>query len=222
MTQKRDGLYVWVTWLPKLMTGETNCQWASWFKSHYSGYDKAPTDFQLSVWQAEHNKCLSQLVEERTALNESIMKERQNRFKVRRPSGLVIAGEPDLITISPEGQYKVFDIKTGIPRHSDIIQVMLYMLLLPYASALYIGKQLSGCVVYNDHRTEIPYSAIDENFQKTVTYFLDIVQSPEPPPHTPNPEECRFCEITSADCPHRQEGTGQDEAAGSQNEDFPL
>lgn len=224
MTEKRDGIYVWVTWLPKLITGETNCHWSSWFKAHYTGYTKAPSDFQLSVWQAEHNLHLSELVKERTELKESILKEHQNRFKVKRASGLTISGEPDLVTITTEGEYTVFDVKTGIPRHSDIIQVMLYMLLLPYSNSMYKNKQISGCVVYKEHRTQIPHSSIDQAFQNNVTYFLNILESPDPPPQTPNPMECRFCDITSEDCHFRtEEGEDEEEKGDSADgEEFPL
>jgi len=35
MATKRDGVFVWITWLARVMAGEQNCEWASWFKAHY-------------------------------------------------------------------------------------------------------------------------------------------------------------------------------------------
>ena len=35
MATKRDGVFVWITWLARVMAGEQNCECASWFKAHY-------------------------------------------------------------------------------------------------------------------------------------------------------------------------------------------
>ena len=38
MAQPRaTGPYVWVTWLPRLLSGESSCEWASWFKAQQRG-----------------------------------------------------------------------------------------------------------------------------------------------------------------------------------------
>ena len=91
VTRPRDGLYVWVTWLSKLMAGEVRCHWAPWFRTHYTDYLRAPSDFQMAAWTAEHTQMLDQLVKEREGRGEGVFKEDQNRFRVRRPSGLTIA-----------------------------------------------------------------------------------------------------------------------------------
>jgi hypothetical protein len=211
MTRPRDVLYVWVTWLSRLMGGDVRCQWAPWFKTHYTGYIQVPSDFQLAVWTVEHTQLLDELSKERSALGEGIYRENQNEFKGRRPSGLVIAGRPDLITVDQGDHCTVYDVKTGKPRQSDIIQVMLYMMFLPYASPLYEGKELSGCVVYKDgSKSDIPHKTINDAFQKNVTYFLDILESADAPARTPHPTECHFCDITNADCPDRKEPGGAD------------
>lgn len=217
VTRPRDGLYVWVTWLSKLMAGEVRCHWAPWFRTHYTDYLRAPSDFQMAAWTAEHTRMLDRLVKEREAQGEGVFKEDQNRFRVRRPSGLTIAGRPDLIAVGKDGLATVYDAKTGEPRQSDIIQVMLYMMCLPYGSPLYKGKALQGRVVYKSGgHTHIPAEAIDTEFQGTVTYFLNLLESQDPPSKTPSPMECRFCDITTADCPDRIEadvadlGTAED------------
>lgn len=211
MNTPRTGLYVWVTWLSRLMAGDVSCQWASWFKTHYTGYARAPSDFQLAIWTVEHTQLLDRLAKERSALGESVYREGQNNFRAKRPSGLRIAGRPDLVAIDNTGYCTVFDTKTGNPRLSNIIQVMLYMLMLPYASGMYRGKSFTGCVVYkNGTRLDIPAKAVDEAFQEQVTYFLNILESADPPERTPSSSECRFCDITTADCARREEfkGTG--------------
>lgn len=202
--RKRDGLYVWVTWLSRLMAGESSCQWASWFKTHFTGYEKVAPDFQLAVWVAQHTQMVDQLAKEHSALGETILREEQTSFKVRRGSGLLIAGRPDLITISGAGQHKVHDAKTGNRSNSHTIQVMLYMMLLPYSQEDYKGKEFDGCVIYKDgNRCDVPAAVIDNDFRNQVTYFLDILEAPAPPEQTPSFGECKFCDISNTDCPAR-------------------
>jgi hypothetical protein len=206
MSRPRAGLYVWVTWLSHLMAGEVQCRWAPWFKTHYMSYERVPSNFQVAVWTVEHTQLLDEMVKERSAKNEGVYREDQNQFRVKRPSGLVISGKPDLITIDAVGHCKVYDAKTGTPRQSDIIQVLLYMMCLPYSSPVYKGKNFSGCVVYkNGLRSEIPASAVDKAFTEKVTYFLNTLESNDPPRQTPSQTECRFCDISSYDCSERQE-----------------
>lgn len=221
MTRARSGVYVWVTWLSKLMAGEANCQWSAWFRSHYTGYTKAPGDFQLATWTVEHTQLLDELTKERSALGETIYKESQNDFRATRPSGLAIAGRPDLISVEPDsGHCIVYDTKTGSPRQSDIIQVALYMMLLPYATPLYKGKKLDGCVVYKTNRSPVPHQIIDDKFQKNVTYFLNILESSTPPEKLPTHVGCRFCDITSEDCPERV--SLEEPTLSAEDQGFPL
>ena len=166
VTRPRSGTYVWVTWLSTLMAGEVGCHWAPWFKAHHTEYTKAPSDFQLAVWTAEHTQLLDELAKERSALDESGYKENQNHFRLRRSSGQTIAGRPDLIAVDGTGHATVYDAKTGKPRHSHIIQIMLYMMCLPYASPVYKGRALQGCVVYRSgERSTVPTEAIDDAFR---------------------------------------------------------
>ncbi|MBI4507833.1 MAG: PD-(D/E)XK nuclease family protein [Chloroflexi bacterium] len=206
MVRSRDGVYVWVTWLAKLMAGEFTCQWSAWFRSHYTGYTRAPSDFQLAAWTAEHAQLLDELVRERAGVGEAVYREDQNRFRVRRSSGLRLAGKPDLIAIDRSGRVTVYDAKTGRPKHSDLIQIMLYMMCLPHASPLYKGKALHGCAIYaNGQRSDIPPAGIDDAFRRTATYFLDLLDASSPPRRTPTVWDCRFCDITVADCEDRLE-----------------
>ena len=188
------------------MAGETKCQWAPWFKTHYTNYQKAPSDFQLAVWTVEHTQLLDEIAKECSSKKEGVFREDQNQFRVKRPSGLVLSGKPDLVTLDELGHGKVYDVKTGNPKQSDIIQVLLYMMCLPYASPVYKGKQLTGCVVYKDgNRSEIPASGLDKAFRSNVSYFLDVLESKEKPKQTPSEGECKFCDIANAECSERQE-----------------
>ena len=207
MTTSRGGPYVWVTWLSRLMAGDVKCTWSVWFKTHYKDYARAASDFQLAQWQAEHTRLVSQLDTERRALGESVRLENQNAFRVKATrGGLILSGQPDVITLDTQGEVTVYDAKTGNKRQSDLLQVMLYMRCVPYASALYKGKLPSGCVAYKDgYRSDIPASAVDGDFKQNVSYFLGLLEADTPPRRVPSPQECRYCEVTAADCPDRIE-----------------
>ncbi len=221
MTRERNGVYVWVTWLSKLMAGETTCQWSSWFKAHHTEYSRAPGDFQLAAWTAEHTRILDEVSKEREKQGETVYREGQNKFLAKRPSGLAVAGTPDLISMEPQtGHCTVFDIKTGNPRQSDIIQVALYMMFLPYATGLYKGKKLDGCVVYKTGHSEVPHPIIDDKFKKNVTYFLNILESSIAPSKLPSHTGCSWCDLTTDDCPERVDG--EDVIATETGQEFPL
>ena len=60
MAQLRaNGPYIWVTWLPKLLSGQTSCEWASWFKAqHYSdSWTRMP---DLTRWLTAHTALLNE------------------------------------------------------------------------------------------------------------------------------------------------------------------
>jgi PD-(D/E)XK nuclease superfamily len=219
MTEKRNSCYVWVTWLAKLMAGDVQCQWAPWFRSHYVVYPKAPSDFQQATWVVEHNKYLDDLCKGCATQSLSIFKESQNSFTAKRVT-MTIGGKPDLIVLESDKKFTVYDVKTGQPKASDVIQVMLYMAFLPYStSGIYKGKALDGYVVYkNGEKTRIPSHSVDDNFRAQITHFLNILNALDEPEKAPSYPECKFCDITKEDCPKRIES----EDAGYECPDLPM
>ena len=200
MTTRRRQPYVWVTWLARLMAGDVTCEWAPWFKSHYSKYEKMPADF--TVWRIRHTRLLRQLRLAVSAPSSDLLTERQVHFKHRRASGLVIAGRPDLVSIR-DGRATAYDAKTGQPRASDKVQVMLYVHYLPRADARFSELEIDGEVVYPDHRVTVRQDEVGKEFEDNLDYFLDILEAGSPPVKTPSAGECRFCDIAKSACPDR-------------------
>jgi hypothetical protein len=195
------------------MAGEQSCEWASWFKAHHENYHKAPSDFDTAKWNIDHTRQLRRLQLERRKLGERVFLESENAIRYTLPSGVIIAGKPDLITLPAGqpttvcvGQPTIYDVKTGRERCSDRIQVMLYMHLLPQALPAYAGTRPAGCVVYNGSRVDIPPEAVDPKFIEAFEYFLGVIASSEPALKVPNRNECRFCDIARTECPERIEG----------------
>jgi|SRR5437667_2968715 len=205
LANRRDGRFVWVTWLAKLMAGETTCEWAPWFKTNYQ-YDKLSGDFDQAGWQMQHTRALRELRLARQATGEQVMIERQNSFRWERPdSSLVIGGTPDLVSIGDHDLH-IYDVKTGARRESHAIQVMIYMYCLPQEAPVYRNKLLHGTIVYSDGRINIPATAISASFVENFNYFLDILDSSAAPDKAPSAAECRFCDIPKLECPERIEG----------------
>ena len=215
MAIERDGPYVWATWLAKLMAGEINCEWAPWFKTHYQKWDRVPSDFNQAAWQMEHTKLSRDVRSEQEAASDTVYIENQNTFHWQREgSELVVGGKPDIVSIGTN-LVTVIDCKTGQPKASDQIQVMIYMYCLPQEAPVYRDHILNGRLVYSGHRVDIPEAAIDAKFEQQFNYFLDILDSPNPAVRVPSAGECRYCDITKADCPDRIE-VSDDAKAGDE------
>lgn len=202
MTIPRDGKFVWVTWLSKLMVGEVSCEWAPWFRSTYQNWDRPPSDFDEAAWQAAHTRLMRDVRTARRGDDERLLVERQVQFYYQRPSGLTLSGRPDLAAINGDSAL-IIDAKTGQQRASDAAQVKIYMYCLPRSHALFRGKELSGKVVYQDHEINISPDSVVGEFEDQFNYWLDVLESSDPPLRVPSPGECRFCNIGLADCPER-------------------
>jgi len=186
------------------MTGDTSCEWQSWFKTHNTGYDKVLSDFDLAKWKVEHTRLLRELRMDLQGKSTYTYLEGQNQFRYDLPSGATISGTPDLICHGRDQIITVYDAKTGQQRASDQIQVMLYMHFLPMCHDRYKNKSLDGCVVYNlQNRVSIDVKAVDKSFLDNVDYYLNILSSTTSPLKAPSKGECKMCDIPIADCPER-------------------
>ncbi|MCH7787545.1 MAG: PD-(D/E)XK nuclease family protein [Chloroflexi bacterium] len=218
MPTKRDKPYIWVTWLTKLLVGESSCEWAAWFRAqHYSeSYDKVPNPFDLVGWQMEHTSLLNQKRDELESEGQKVFLENQNSFTLRGNTA-ALGGKPDLIAVSGV-QGLILDVKTGKPALSHAMQLMVYMYAIPRALGQHQGIRFDGKVVYTDssQNVDIPHTAIDDTFIRNLADLIRRVSSETPARKVPSQQECSFCNITSADCPERvvedvlEEGTTDD------------
>ena len=103
----------------------------------------------------------------------------------------------------------MYDVKTGKESASHIVQVQLYMYLLPKSNLSQwkgMGGKLEGAVVYaGGHQMNIPAESVDDAFAARLTEFMQKMTAPVPPRRVPSGPECGFCELTDADCPEKIE-----------------
>jgi len=201
MKKERANPYIWVTWLTKLMAGESQCEWSSWFRAHYK-WDKAPGDFDLAKWTTEHNELLHNRRNQLEAEGFIVYIEDQNSFKMIGKTGINVSGKADIVAIK-EGEAYVEDCKTGNPKNSDHMQVMVYMLALPIVTTHCKGLSLDGRIVYKDSIVEIPVFKIDDGLKTLFKNTVLTTGGNKPPKKVPSWGECRYCDISKADCSER-------------------
>ena len=200
---RNNGPYVWVTWLPRLLSGESSCEWASWFKTQHEGdsWARMRSDFDQASWMMNHTSLLNQQRQKWEQQGYSVLTEGQNSFNLRGSSA-VLAGKPDLV-VRRRDKITVIDAKTGRPSPAHATQVLIYMYSLPRALERYRGLSIAGQVAYPDHVVDIPAEAVDGIFIENLGGLMRRLASELPARRVPSPGECRFCEITPADCPER-------------------
>ena len=197
----RDFPYIWATWLPRLLTGERNCEWAIWFKARHQGWTRKPSDFNQADWLSRHTELLNEQRDLWKQRGLDVRVEAQNAFQLRGHSA-TLAGKPDLIVLQTD-RILVVDVKTGQAQPWHRYQLMIYMYALPRAMPEYRDANLAGEIIYSDHTTIVPQGGIDQGFVRNLGALIRRIAAPEPPVRVSSAQECRFCDITLQDCSDR-------------------
>ena len=208
MTTKRDQPYIWVTWLTKLLVGENSCEWAAWFRAHYTNFLRVPDDFDSATWQMNHTVLLNQERDRLQCEGHAVFVEKQNRFALRGRSA-TLGGKPDLIALAGD-KGVIYDVKTGQPTASDHVQVMTYMYAVPRALGQFKNMGFDGMVVYRDHKVPIPASAVNKQFIDRLASLIRRISGEQPLLKTPSVMECGFCQISREECPERVESRSEE------------
>ena len=212
MKEERGQTFVWISWLAKLLAGEIQCEFSCWFKAHFK-FDKLPSDFNLVRWTMDHNALIHKTRDELERQGYKVYIEDQNAFKVELADACISA-KPDIVAIKPDEKLAI-DCKTGRPKNSDQVQVMLYMKYLPTSHPLLTSEELrklpwEGKVVYKKTSIPVPSVALTKSFvaytEKSIAKLSDnIIKARK----VPSENECRRCDIGEEDCPERLESDGR-------------
>ena len=127
--------------------------------------------------------------------------EAQNRFELSGKSA-TRAGRPDLVA-RREDEAVIVDAKTGQENPSHLVQVMIYLYAVPKALEKYRNLKPRGQVTYRYHTVRIPAEAVDDQFVQNLGALIHRLSADKPARRIPSPQECRFCDISAADCPER-------------------
>jgi len=210
--RRRDNVFIWPTWITKLISGEKQCEYASWFRAHYT-YDKKLSSFDLVKWNIKHNQLLLRRRDELEKQGYTVKIEDQNSFKLQfsltspgeHPHDVTISGKADIVVLGNSGQGIVEDCKTGHPKNSDQVQVMLYMMFLPVAVEEYKDIVFSGNVIYTNDKVPIVWTDIDTTMKEVVWNLMKRIGGGKPCRKVPSYSECKWCDIPKEDCPEKIE-----------------
>ncbi len=199
-----SGPYIWVSWVSKLIVGESSCHWGAWFRAQHDGssWEKVPSDFDQVQWLIRHGELLEQTRRYYERQGYVVWVDAQNSFTLRGNTA-TLAGRPDLV-VTRDNEVVVVDVKVGQPNASHAAQVMAYMYALPRAmKSRFRGAVFSGQIVYPDGPVDVPGSAVDDEFVAALGGLVRALGSAQPPRKVPSWNECRFCPIGARDCPER-------------------
>jgi hypothetical protein len=199
-TTPRPEPYVWVTWITKLLAGESSCVWSPWFRAHFQTA-KAPSGFDMTAWQMDHAAMLRKTATEHEKEGYAVHTEGQNLFALKGKVG-TLSGKPDLVAVK-EATGWVIDTKTGTPKASDRVQVSIYMWALPKVIPAFAEVTFSGKVVYKMGTSIITPGEVDAVFIRRVADLMKEVCGEAEPHKAPSYAECQFCPITAEDCADR-------------------
>ena len=204
MACPRESPYIWATWIARLLAGESSREWAAWFRAHYQDWVKPPSDFDSAKWMMDHTDLVNRARESREKLGYTVYTENQNSFRLQGATA-TLAGKPDLIAVKGN-DLVIVDAKTGKPSPHHSVQVMTYMYAVPKALERYRGMEFRGHVVYPDGKNVgIPASGVDGKFVERLGSLIRRLADETPARRVPSASECRWCDITTADCPDRIE-----------------
>ena len=195
--------------MAKLLTGENSCEWAGWFKAHHRSWQKPPSDFDSTKWMLDHTALVNRERESLERIGYEVSTENQNLFRLRGTTA-TIAGKPDLIG-EKSHEILISDAKTGSPSASHRAQVQIYQYAVPKALLQFQDKPARGQVRYPESFIGSPASAVTPEFVSNMSDLIRRLAQNVPARRVPSAQECRYCDITKADCPQRIEDSSAPE-----------
>jgi hypothetical protein len=131
----------------------------------------------------------------------AVFVEDQNKFTLKGRAA-TLGGVPDLVA-ARGAEALVVDCKSGKQRGSDSFQVLTYMRVLPLTHPACRGVPLAGEVQYRDASLRIEPGQLTDELKALIRGTIERVGGDAPAVKVPSVSECRFCEITAADCRER-------------------
>lgn len=187
----------WVTHLAKALVGEQPCLLSPWL----SGRQKFPArgdGATLALWKTQHTALLHDTVRRYQADGWTCDVERYFRVTGERA---IISGKADLILRHRDMRPVVLDAKSGLPRESDLAQVMIEMILMPLAWTS-PGLIFSGLVVYLDHKVPVT-PAQAEALRPKLFALVRRLATTDRQPAAPSESACKFCNVPASECSER-------------------
>jgi hypothetical protein len=211
---------VYATHIAKLLSGDSECEYAVWFKSHYWYSRIEDKTFDSASWTADHTAMVKKRAEQLETAGWTVTTEKANKFELVGRVGSIV-GTPDIVarkyaqramnifdaepgTETPPAvrAIRIVDCKTGKQKASDYMQVLLYL----YAEIVKhpeVRPFISGEVQYKGQELAVPSADITPERIAHISNIMRTVCGDETPKASPSNNECKFCDIGPADCQWR-------------------
>lgn len=204
MAKLKNGLpRTWVTWITGLLSGEEHCEFKGWFKSRYT-YDKLDDSLDPE-WMATHSAMVHKRASELRDEDFTVRVEHQNNF-VKKGQTAILAGKPDIIAKKP-GEILISDEKSGKRKDAHWWQVAIYLGFIRNTlgvDELPTGTDVMGELIYREGApVYIALSDVTTEKKNLIIQRMLTIGLAFSPAKTPSESECRFCNISKADCPER-------------------
>ncbi len=194
-------------WLAGLLSGDVQCQWASWFRTHHEDWDRVETPGLPGLdWQTQYTVQLNGCIRRYEEQGYTVSNGAPNAYSLGL-GDVVLSGRPDVIAVKGD-DFVVIDFPKGEANHSHAFQVMTHMHALPRAVARLRGMSPRGELVYWEERVDVPAASLDRGFVENLHRQAERLASGEPLARVPSPDECWTCDIGAADCPERMKDDG--------------
>lgn len=180
------------SWLSKPLVGESQCLVEYYVQVRH----KIPSNGEFISYQMQHQKFLRERKQlwEAKGYNTSI--EKQNTISFTTKKTIDFIGTPDLYV---KQLNHIEELKTGKPKDSDVVQLMLYMAAAPYVYGLQEIPSGEVCYRGGSSTTVFP-EEITQEFKDQVTELIGILVADQVPKPVPSESDCRFCKLNQC-CP---------------------
>lgn len=190
----------WTTSIAKSLSGDQSCLLSTWMGGRFKfGRRNREDAASLALWKANHTEQLQAEVERMRSEGWKVSVE---QFFKHTGSTAEISGKADAIANKDQHRPVIVDVKSGQPRESDIIQVAIEVVIIPYAWKR--EMTFDGTVIYQDHSVPVPY-ALAEQFKPKIFALLKKLGTSPRPEASPSESACRFCDVPKEECPDRIE-----------------
>ena len=188
----------WTTGIAKALSGDQPCLLSTWISGRHKDKRRRDNASDLAVWKANHTEQLTAVVDRFKTDGWKCSVERF--FKVPGTFS-VISGKADVICQQEDRRPFIGDVKSGQPRESDILQVMIEQVMIPLAWNA-PTMQFNGVVIYQDHEVQATPAQADQIRPKVFALLKKLGTIPRPAA-SPSVGACRFCDVPDSLCGER-------------------
>jgi hypothetical protein len=194
-------------WLAGLLSGDVQCQWASWFRTHHEDWDRVETPGLPGLdWQTQYTVQLNGCIRRYEEQGYTVSNGAPNAYSLSLGDA-VLSGRPDVIATKGDDCI-VIDFPKGEANRSHELQAITHLYALPRAVERLRGMSPRGELVYSREMVDIPADSVDREFIEKLYRQAERLASKEPLARVPSPDECWTCDITASDCFERMEDDG--------------